>query len=486
MRASHRTAILATGCTAILCTLAALKGSISAQSVRETVIRGGTIVNADGRRVADVKIRDGVIAEIGANLSAAAGAQEIDARGQFLVPGGIDPHVHVSNLENYTTASAAALAGGITTISSFVSPGKGESAEALIARHKKLIDEQAIDDFILHYMVPQSGEFNFDPPTLVSLGTTSLKIFMNRPGFEHEPMKHAQLIEAAGKAGVLSMIHCEDGPMLTMTWDRMMGEGRGSLKNFEESRPVVAEEVATQRAVAISESTGAPVYIVHLSSERALRAAEAGQARGLPVYVETRPVYLHLTNDVYKRPDVGLFIGQPPMHQKSDQDAIWEGLAKGSIQVLATDHGPFPKALKLETTQTVAKHYAGISNLQEMLPMLYSEGVRTKRLTFERFVAVSSTNAAKLFGLYPKKGTIAVGADADIAIWDTNLTKTIRDEDMLSASGYSSYAGWKVTGFPRITMRRGAIAFQDGKVLEKPGTGRLAPRTPFKRPASLK
>ena len=456
-----------------------------AQQPPELIIRNGLVATVDGRFESDVRIRGGAIAEIGRNLRATAGGREIEARGLLVIPGGFDPHVHIGGAENYTTGSAAALAGGITTLGSFANIQAGETAAAGLERAAKQVRSQAIADVILHSVIGDfSGKLGgADLSALVTQGQSSIKVFMNRPGFEQNIGGFLTLLRAAGSAGILTMMHCEDLFMLSQTTDRMLAEGRGSLQYFAESRPIVSEEVATARAVAMSEFANAPIYVVHLSSERALRAAEAGQARGLAVYVETRPVYLHFTQELYERPDRGLFIGQPPLHSKRDQDAMWDGLVKGTIQVLATDHNGFTKEQKLDPSQTVANHRAGIPNLQEMRPMLYSEGVRTKRMSLERFVAVTSTNPAKLFGLYPRKGTIAVGSDADVVIWDPNDTRTIRDEDMLSGTRWSAYSGWKVTGWPRITIRRGEIVYQGGKVTGAAGSGQLVRRDRWQRPA---
>ena len=317
---------------------------------------------------------------------------------------------------------------------------------------------------------------------LADFGQMSIKVFMNRQAFDQNAAGYLETLRAAGAAGVLVMMHCEDAGILTATAQRMMAEGRGSLEFFAESRPVAAEEAATQRAVAMSEVTGAPIYIVHLSSERALRVAEAAQARGLPVYVETRPIYLHLTQERFTRPERGLYIGQPPLRTKSDQDALWDGLARGTIHAVGTDHVAYTREEKLEP-QTVAQHRAGMGNLQVMLPMIYSEGVRPGRITLERFVEVTSTNAAKLFGLYPRKGAIAVGSDADLVIWDPELTRTIRDEDMFSNTGYSVHAGRVVTGWPTVTIRRGEVVFRDGEIVGAAGSGEVLRRQRWQIPA---
>ena len=213
---------------------------------------------------------------------------------------------------------------------------------------------------------------------------------------------------------------------------------------------------------------------MHLSSERALRVAEDAQARGVRVYVETRPIYLHLTRERFAGPTPGLYIGQPPLREQSDQDALWDGLSRGTIHVVGTDHVAYTREEKLDASQTVAQHRPGMSNLQVMLPMIYSEGVRAGRMTLERFVEVTSTNAAKLFGLYPRKGTIAVGSDADLVVWDPEDTRTIRDEDMFSGSGYSIHEGTVVTGWPTMTLRRGEIVYRDSEILGVPGSGQTS------------
>jgi dihydropyrimidinase len=261
-----------------------------------------------------------------------------------------------------------------------------------------------------------------------------------------------------------------------------MAEGKGSIHNFSMSAPAVAEVVAVQRAVAIAEATGSPMYILHTSSGRALQVAEEAMRRGLPIFVETRPMYLHLTAEVYQQPDAGLYLGGPPLRDKWDQDKLWEGIAKGTVHTIGTDHSGFSKAAKLDPTQTLANKRMGLANLQEYLPMIFSDGVVKERITLEQFAAVTSTNAAKLFGLYPRKGALHVGSDADIVIWDPKMKKPIRDEDMFSNAKYSTYAGRMVTGWPKTTIRRGEVVFDNGKIVAKPGSGRFIPGARFKLP----
>jgi dihydropyrimidinase len=311
-----------------------------------------------------------------------------------------------------------------------------------------------------------------------------LKVFQVRPTFDPNAAAYVKLIRAAGAAGLLTMLHCEDASIIATTQERMMAEGRGALKgqNFAESRPVVAEEIATQRAVGIAEATGAPIYIVHISSERALRAAEVGRARGLPVFTEVRFLYLHLTRERFDEPDGAIYTGDPPLREKSDADYLWRALARGTVDVVDTDHVGYTREEKLDPSLDIVNHRPAGNYLQVQLPLLYSEGVRMGRITLERMVALSSTNPAKLFGLYPRKGTIAVGSDGDVVIWDPNLKRTVRDQDQLANAKFSIFSGWEVTGWPVVTIRRGEVVYEGGRILAAAGSGQLAPRQRWQSP----
>jgi len=227
--------------------------------------------------------------------------------------------------------------------------------------------------------------------------------------------------------------------------------------------------------VAICEATGSPVYIVHLSSRAALCAARRGRARGLPVFVETRPLYLYLTSEALSGPDGARLIGAPPLREPADVDALWAGLADGSVDTLGSDHAPWLLADKLDPAQDVTTARQGVADLETMLPMLFSAGVRTGRISLSRFVSLTSTNPARLFGLYPRKGTIAVGSDADLIVLDPDQRRTIDGRSMRSRAGYSAYDGAEVHGWPRYTVSRGEVVLEDGQVLAAPGRGRWLP-----------
>ena len=445
---------------------------------------------------ADVRIRGEQVDEIGPGLAAGPEERVIDAAGMLLLPGAIDTHTHLNpvmpdtpqpsrNQDDYVSGSAAAFAGGATTVSNFIPMQAGEDVRAYAARVIDGIENRAMADFFIHVTVG-NDPVRFTPEMLddlAGLGFVSTgEDFLARESFDLNALDWFKKFKASGPAGVLSMLHAEDYAIMTEAQERLMAEGRGSIHNFAQSAPIVAEVVAVQRAVAIAEATGSPIYILHMSSGRALKVAEDAMARGLPVYVETRPMYLHLTQEVYQRPDAGLYLGGPPLREKWDQDMLWAGIANGTIHTIGTDHTGYAKPAKLDPTQTIVDKRMGLSNLQEYLPMMFSEGVLGERITLEQFVAVTSTNASRLFGMYPRKGTIQVGSDADIVIWDPTLKKTIRDEDQLSNVGYSTYAGWEVTGFPITTIRRGEVVYENGQVIAQPGSGKFVPGARFAIP----
>ncbi len=463
-----------------------IAAAVSAQPEPEILIHGGRVFTDGSLQATDVRVVGATITEIGPGLEArGADTQEIDAEGLIVLPGGIDPHVHLGGvrMDDYTSGSRAALAGGITTISNFGGVADGETPAETLARAMPEIRAQTIADVIFHPIVSDPTSATGETlAALVDAGQTTIKVFMVRPTFDANAPGFVHTMHAAREHGVLMMMHCEDAAIVQVTAERMVAEGRGSLAHFADARPVAAEEAATLRAVAMAEATGTPIYIVHLSSERALRIAEAAQQRGLPVYVETRPIYLHLTRERFDGPTPGLYIGQPPLREQSDLDALWDGIARGTVHVVATDHVAYTREQKLDPAQNVAQHRAGMSNLQVMLPMLYSDGVNEERISLERFVEVTSSNPARLFGLYPRKGTIAIGSDADLVLWDPNETRTIRNEDMFSGSGYSIHAGRSVTGWPQITIRRGEVVYRDGEVLGTAGSGDLLRREPWREP----
>jgi len=393
--------------------------------------------------------------------------------------------VHLSNppregagpawVDDFTSGSAAALAGGITSVGNMTFGASGESLREALARDAEAVRAQAIADVFLHPVLgsPDARNLAEIPRLLADNGCSSIKVFLTSPTFDRDLGGYVEAIRLAGDSGLISMLHCEDAATIDYATRRLVERGKTALRFFGASRPMVAEVVATQRAVAIAELTGASVYIVHLSSQRALEVCAEARARGVPVHVETRPLYLYLTSELLAGPEPGRFVGQPPLREASDVQALWSGLASGAVDTLCTDHAPWSLAAKLAADHTIEHLRPGVENLQLLLPMLYSEGVRSGRISLQRFVELTSSNAARLFGLYPRKGALAAGSDADVVIFDPQRVRTVSGSMLKSNADYSVYEGREVTGWPQITIRRGEIVFRDDELSAQPGSGQV-------------
>lgn len=450
----------------------------------DLVVRGGTLVTAEGRQQADVGVVGGRVVQIG---GAMRGALDVDATGRFVLPGGVDPHVHLHVeqldpaepdwVDDYTSGSEAALAGGVTTVGnmSYVLPW--ETIADRVRTESVLVARQAIADVFFHAVIlAPSPDIVAELRPAVAAGQSSVKFFMCLPSFEAFAPEFARVMKAAGDAGGIALIHCEDLPTIECCTAMLGARAERGMAHFAESRPVASELVAVERAIAMCRATGAPTYIVHLSSAAALASCAAARAEGLPLFVETRPLYLYLTDERYRDADGPIYVAQPPLRAATDREALWRGLADGTIDTLGSDHAPWTRALKLDPALDVAHARSGVAELDTMLPLFFSEGVARGRISLERFVALTSTNAARLFGLYPRKGTIAVGSDADLTVWETRERRTIRDEDLRSRAGHSVYAGRELTAWPRTTIRRGEVVFESGQLRGRAGSGQVVPR----------
>lgn len=457
----------------------------------DLVIRGGTVVTSGGTADCAVAVTAGKISQIGGNPR---GRRELDATGALVLPGGIDMHVHLSSpeppepgapawVDDFGSGSSAAIAGGITTIGNMTFPAPGESPGQAIERDLGSARELAAIDYVLHPVLSDpTPQALAELPGLAAAGHTSLKLFMVAEAFDANVDAIIEAVRLAGQHGMLTLIHCEDGALVRFAARRLLAAGRGGLADWAASRPVPAERSAVERAIAICESTGSPVYIVHLSSESALRAARRGRAGGLPVFIETRPLYLYLTSEALAGPQGAKYIGAPPLRASADVKALWSGLADGSIDTLGSDHAPWRMADKLDPCLDVTTARQGVADLETMLPMLFSAGVSTGRISLHRFIALTSTTPARLFGLFPRKGTIAVGSDADVVVFDPRQRRVIDGSTMRSRAGYSAYDGREVSGWPRFVVSRGDVVLEDGQVLTRPGRGQWIRRGPTSPP----
>jgi dihydropyrimidinase len=459
----------------------------------DLVIRDATVVTPGHTEAADIGIADGRIAQLGGTMT---GIEELAAGGLLAVPGGVDAHTHLVHqglgdrfafpvwVDDFWSGSRAAIAGGITTIGNMTNPvpdedGTEETPSAAIAREMAGAAPEAAVDWFLHPILSglaalPAGEV----AALAEQGHTSIKVFLADPDVSADEPALLAAASAAKAAGSVTLLHCEDGAMLRQAGEKLIAEGRGAVANFPEARPVAAEVAAVDQAIGIARRTGAPIYIVHLSSAAALDRCRQARAAGLPVYVETRPLYLHLTRERFAGPDAAKYVGAPPLRDESDREALWAGLAAGDVDTLCSDHAPWTLAAKLDPALNAVTARQGVADLETLMPMLYSEGVHAGRISLDQFVALTSGNAARIFGLYPRKGAIAVGSDADLVLWDPQHRRTIDGARMQSRAGYSVYDGWEVTGWPRFVIRRGQIVLADGEITARPGEGVWLRRTP--------
>ena len=450
----------------------------------DLVVRGGTVVTASSRSVADVGVRDGRVVQIGGRIAA---RRAVDASGKLVLPGGVDVHVHLRSssdrgagwVDDFASGTRAAAAGGVTTVGNMTPPRRGEGLVDLVERTTREAERQALVDFVLHPILLDPGPTRLaELPELARRGHTSLKIFMILGNFDGRAGEYLTAMRLAGGVGMLPLVHCEDGCIVNHLVEGLVAGGRTGPTAYPLARPVFSEEAAVARAIGFAEAAGTPVYLVHISSAAALDACRRARARGLPVYVETRPLYLYLTAEKLAEPDGAKYVGQPPLREAADVRALWHGLAAGDVQTVCTDHAPWTLAEKLDPTRTVANFPPGVPDLETLQPMLFSEGVAKGRISLHRFVEVTATNAARLFGLFPRKGTIAVGSDADMVVWDPTLTRPVESARTQTRSDYSPYEGWPVTGWPVVTISRGEVVYRDGRVVGRRGRGRLVVRGP--------
>ncbi len=451
----------------------------------DLIIRNGTVVTAGEISQADVGIEGGKVKQIGQGLGPAA--KEIDATDKYLFPGGVDVHTHVEielmghrSIDDFYSGTVSAACGGVTTIVDYALPEPGQSIQSSVEAWQKKAQDKTIIDYGIHPAIldPTQGIID-EMADAVAEGHTSFKLFMiGMARFDELASQYLKVIAQAGKQGALTNIHAEDQCLIGYLCEQFTAEGKLGPKYFPDSRPRESEGLAVQRAISMAKYAEAPIYLVHLSCEESLAPIREARAQGQIIYGETRPLYLHLSRERYEEPDGERYIGWPPLREASQMQVMWDGLRNDNLQTVATDHCGWNLTQKKEG-QTMDELLPGMSNLETLIPMLYSEGVGKGRLSLNRFVEVSATNPAKLFGIYPQKGTIAVGSDADIVIFDPKKDVTIRHRDMHSRVDYELFEGFQITGWPTHTLSRGEVIVQNGSVLGNAGRGKLLKRKRF-------
>ncbi len=449
-----------------------------------TIIKNGTVVTADLTYKADVRIEGGVITEIGQGLK---GGTELDATGCYIMPGGIDPHTHLEmpfmgtySADNFESGTRAALSGGTTMVVDFVLPGQGQGLmDAAGMWHNK--SGRANCDYSYHMAITWWGQKVFDDMELsVKAGMTSFKHFMAYKGaLMVNDDEMYQSFSRVGDLGGLAMVHAENGDVVAELTAKLIAAGNTGPEAHAYSRPPQVEGEATNRAIMIADMAGVPLYVVHTSCEEAHEAIRRARQQGKRVWGE--PLIQHLTLDEseYHHPDwdhAARRVMSPPFRNKSHQDSLWAGLQAGSLSVVATDHCAFTTEQKRFGLKSFAQIPNGTGGLEDRMPMLWTHGVNTGRLTMNEFVAVTSTNIAKILNCYPKKGAVLVGADADLVVWDPEKSKTIAASTQQSAIDYNVFEGKQVKGLPRFTLTRGQVAVQDGEIKTQEGHGQFVPR----------
>jgi dihydropyrimidinase len=455
------------------------------------IIRGGTIINHDHSRRADVLVRDGTIAAIDINLEAPAGAEVIDASGCYVLPGGIDPHTHLDvtfmgavSPDDFEWGTKAALTGGTTMVVDMCIPVPGQSILAAYQDWRRKA-EGAACDYGFHMSITWWDKQVFDDmeACVKTYGINTFKHFMAYKGalMVNDDELYNSFLRCAG-LGAMPLVHAENGDVVWRLQQHYLGAGVTGPEGHAYSRPPAVEGEAANRAIMIADMAGCPIYIVHTSCREACEAIARARSGGKRVYGEPLIQHLVLDESEYYNKDwdhAAQRVMSPPFRSKEHQKSLWAGLQSGSLQVVATDHGTFTTEQKRVGRTDFTKIPNGTGGLEDRMPVLWTAGVNTGRITKEEFVAVTSANIARILNIYPKKGAVAVGSDADMVIWDPKATKTISAKKQISRIDYNVFEGFACNGLPRTTLSGGKLSLLDGELRAEAGTGKYVPRDPF-------
>ncbi|MEZ5842678.1 MAG: dihydropyrimidinase [Hyphomicrobiaceae bacterium] len=465
----------------------------------DLIIRGGTVATAADTFRADVAIRDGKIVALGCDLGTAR--ETIDATGRLVLPGGIDSHVHIAQpsgpgivmADDFESATRSAAFGGNTLVMPFCLQEKGRGLREAVVAYHKLADGTCYTDVSFHLIIsdPTASVLGQELPALVDDGYTSFKVFMTYDGLALADKELLEVFACARETGALVMVHAENYDAIRFLTEQLEKAGRAAPKYHATSRPIPVEREATHRAISLAELVDVPIMIVHVSNGEAMEQIRWAQARGLKVYGETCPQYLVLTEKDLDGLNMegAKYVCSPPPRDEASQQACWRGIQTGVFQVFSSDHCPFryddtsgKQTPKGRTSFRWVPN--GIPGVETRLPILYSEGVAKGRIDLNTFVALSATNHAKMYGLYPQKGTIAIGSDADIVIWDAERRLTISQANQHGGADYTPYEGIEVTGWPMTTIVRGRVVVRDGVLEGERGHGGHVSRarSPYARP----
>jgi len=452
----------------------------------DTVLRSGTVITATDIYRADVGIEGSRIAMIGQELQ---GDQVLDVDGKYIFPGGVDPHTHLEldfmdtvSSDDFYTGTVAAACGGTTTIIDYAEQTAGGTLRQALDTWRAKADPKVVIDYGLHVSVTDVREDVLtEMEDMVTAGVSSFKCYLAYP----ERLRDDELLRVFIKAretGTLVNVHCENGWLVDWTTSQLLSEGNTGPRWHPRSRPAAYEEEATQRAVTLASIAQAPLYVVHLTCLGALNAARRARDAGQQVLVETCPQYLLLDVSSYDEPgfDGAKYVLSPPLREAENLDALWRGIAAGDVDTMGTDHCPFNLVgQKDQGRNDFTKIPNGMPGVETRVPLLYHEGVNRGRISLNRFVELVATNPARSFGLFPQKGTIAVGSDADLVVWDPEKEMALTLDNLHMNVDYSPYEQTTVRGYPELVLSRGKVIVQDNQFVGQRGAGRFLERRPF-------
>ena len=456
----------------------------------DLVLRNARVATASDTFEADIAVRGGRIVQLGDGL--AGGRQEIDVAGRVVTPGGVDAHCHLDQpmeppmkmADDFDTGTRSAACGGTTTVIPFAAQAKGQSLRAAVQDYHARAEGRASVDYAFHLIVsdPTPAVLNEELPGLIAEGYTSFKVYMTYDDLKLDDGQMLDVLEVARQHGAMAMVHAENADCIEWLTKRLEAAGRTAPRWHAHSRPMLVEREATHRAISLSQLVDVPILIVHVSGKDAVEQIRWARAQGLRILAETCPQYLFLTAE-----DLGIddsyhgakCVCSPPPRDKGNQEVIWAGLNDGLFTVFSSDHAPFryddPQGKKLGGQEVPFRHIPnGIPGLETRLPLLYSEGVLAGRITLQKFVELTATNPAKAYGLHPRKGTIAVGSDADLVVWDEREA-LLTNARLHHAVDYTPYEGMQLKAWPGLTLSRGEVVWDGTSFTGRPGRGRFLP-----------
>ncbi len=464
--------------------------------IPDMIVYGGTVVNAESRGRADVAIRRQKIVAVGRGLIDLAGARTtlIDARGRYVIPGAVDAHVHLemecgdtTTSDDWRTGTRAAARGGVTTVIDFATPGRGESLEQAYRAMRARARDKACVDYACHLAITDWHRHGPELPRLVKLGCPTFKVYMTYAsrGLMSDDGAVFSALEACRKLGAMLLVHAESDAVLEELIARhhtpaLMRKFGARLHAM--TRPNYIEAEAIQRAITWAEVTGGRLYVVHVSTGEGASLIRSARTRGVDVYAETCPQYLVLDDSVFSRPDGHLFISSPQVKKKRDAQRLWQAARSGEVSVVATDSCTFNRAQKNSWAGDWTRSPSGLPGTETMVPLLFTRGVQARRISLRRLVALCCANPARLMGLYPAKGAIAKGADADLVVIDPARKEKVDAARLETNADWSPYQGWTLAGFAETTICRGRIVVRDYAAVGEPGWGQWRFRRTPHRP----